>query len=524
MLHRRVATAALPWLAAAALLIPIVARATPLDLLTVGDPLEAELRALDVAGGSASGGRVRLPRLHMRPLQLVELEPAGPLEVSNQAPAYGGALSLERLGRYLARDLEDFAGAPGTTSRLYQRGWETGERVEMSVGLEGRGDADRDSSSFATGTGVHARVAVGIDRWLLYTHLFAGHVDDAQRFADPIVDGEDIVVHTEETYVSYSGADARWGVQFGRSRWHWGPGEQGSLLLSKTAPPITALAGRVRIEPLRADAIALSATLDAAAGEQLAAHRLEWQPWDGVRLGLAEAARYQSESWDPLYLVGVIPYVLVQRLQTQDEPDSADALRNNVLVGFDAAWRIAPGTRLYGELLIDDLHAETADNPNKLAWQLGLEGVGTFGATRLVWGTEYTRLSRYVYTSFFGRDFAAQGQPLGFPTGPDARRIRVRGAWDLSPAWQLLAAVSRTDQGENEISEPYVPGSGDVDPNQFEGVVEQTRDLELGLRWWPASGIDLALSGGWRWVDDAGHVTGAESSGARGTLVLRLIR
>jgi len=518
MLDRRVVATVLVFL------IPLAAHATPLDVLTVGDPLEAELRALDIAGPGATGGRIRLPRLHTRPLQLLELEPLGPVEVRDQPPGPGGAVSIERLGRFLARDLEDFAGEPGTSPRLYQRGWDSGERLELSLGLEGRGDVDEDSSSFVTGSGVHARIAAGIDRWLVYAHLFAGHVADAQSFADPIVDSEDIVVHTEETFVSYTGGEARWGVQFGRSRWHWGPGEEGSLLLSKTAAPITALAGRVRIEPLRADAIALSATLDAAAGEQLAAHRLEWQPMDGLRLGLAEAARYQSEAWEPLYLVGVIPYVLVQRLQTQDEPDSAGALRNNVLVGIDAAWRIAPGTRIYGELLIDDLHAETDDNPNKLAWQLGLEGVGTIAGTRLVWGAEYTRLSRYVYTSFFGRDFAAQDRPLGFPTGPDSRQIRVRGAWDLSPAWQVLALVSQTDQGENELDEPYVPGSGSVDPGDFEGVVEQTRELELGLRFWPASGIDVALSGGWRWVDAAGHVAGANTSGARGALVLRLIR
>ena len=55
-------------------------------------------------------------------------------------------------------------------------------------------------------------------------------------------------------------------------------------------------------------------------------------------------------------------------------------------------------------------------------------------------------------------------------------------------------------------------------------MAETARELELGLRFWPASGIDVTLSGGWRWVDDAGHVAGAESSGAHGALALRLIR
>ena len=122
----------------------------------------------------------------------------------------------------------------------------------------------------------------------------------------------------------------------------------------------------------------------------------------------------------------------MQRLQVQDEPDSGSTLRNNVIASFDAAWRIAPGTRAYGELLLDDLNARTSEVPDKLAFQLGLEGAGMVRGARLSWGAEFTRLSRFVYTSFFGRSFETQGEPLGYFTGPDSRRFRLRGAWDPS--------------------------------------------------------------------------------------------
>jgi len=56
----------------------------------------------------------------------------------------------------------------------------------------------------------------------------------------------------------------------------------------------------------------ISATLRSGSGEQLAAHRIEWQPWDALRLGLSEAARYRSASWQPLYLAGILPYIMVQ--------------------------------------------------------------------------------------------------------------------------------------------------------------------------------------------------------------------
>lgn len=497
--------------------------ATRLDFIPVGDPIEQELRLLDLAGvpGSATP-RFRLPHAGIRPLQRLEIQGAGSPE-----PVGGpAAISLARLERAIARDAATgFAPHPTlrSTPRVLERGTEDG-RFETSLGLEGGAELDEGGRRFGSGSGLHGRVAVQVDRWLAYTHLLVGQVENARTFADPIVPENDLIVHTEESYLAAAGASGSWNVLFGRGRWHWGPGEEGSLVLSKTSAPITALAYHLRIEALGADATALSAALDPAAGEHLAAHRLEWQPAPALRLGLTEAARYHASGWTPLYVIGAIPYVLVQRLEVQDEPDSLGAHRNNILVGFDAAWRIAPGTRIYAEGLIDDLHARTANNPNKYGFQLGWEGVGMLGPSRLSWSTEYTRLTRFVYTSFFGRAYEAQGRPLGYPTGPDSRRIRVRGTWDLDSDWQVEGRAARTDHGENALDEPFLPGSPSVTVSRFEGVVEQTREADLALRWWPASGVDLRARGGYRWIENPAHVAGARDEGAYGTIEVRLTR
>jgi hypothetical protein len=510
---------------AALVLPPSPAWPTPLDFLTVGDPLEAELRLLDLQGPAAHGGRLRRPHLGMRPLQMTEI--IGTALPDPDAPR-GAEIARIRLERALLRDAgPSFPVAPigGTTPRLVQLGFDSDQRFEISSAVEGvavsREGAEPD---VASGSGLHLRVAGQTGRWLVYSHLLAGEVEGARGFADPIIPETDLIVHSEESYVAFTGTEASWALQFGRSRWHWGPGEEASLLLSKTSAPITGVALRGRIAPLRADAIALSATLRSSSGEQLAAHRLEWQPSDGLRLGLAEAARYRAETWEPLYLIGVLPYVLVQRLLVQDQSESTAVVRNNVLLSIDAAWRLAAGTRMYGELLIDDVQGRSTRSPDKLGWQLGLEGVGTARGTRVSWGTEYTRISRFVYTSYFGREFTAQGSPLGFPTGPDARRVRVRGALDPSPAWQLTAAVARTDKGENDLDEPFVPGSPPVKAGRFEGVVEKRRELELGVRWWPASGVDVAVTGGFAWIENLGHLAGVDDEGAFGSLRVRLVR
>src|SRR4029077_969705 len=134
--------------------------------------------------------------------------------------------------------------------------------------------------------------------WLAYSHLIFGQVESSRTFADPIVANTDFTTFTEESYLAYTARSGRWAAQFGRSRWHWGPGDEASLMLSKTSAPLTGLGMRASVPALKLDFAALNATRQSTAGEQLAVHRIEWQPYDRLRLGLCEAARYQSPRWE----------------------------------------------------------------------------------------------------------------------------------------------------------------------------------------------------------------------------------
>ena len=95
------------------------AAASPLEYLPVGDPLEAELRTLDLLDPSPLGGRILLPRLHTLPLQKFEFQGSG------APPALPSiySISVARIERALARDaVPDFAQRPGlaSTPRLFQ--------------------------------------------------------------------------------------------------------------------------------------------------------------------------------------------------------------------------------------------------------------------------------------------------------------------------------------------------------------------------------------------------------------------
>jgi hypothetical protein len=102
--------------------------------------------------------------------------------------------------------------------------------------------------------------------------------------------------------------------------------------------------------------------------------------------------------------------------------------------------------------------------------------------------------------------------------------VRLRADWDLDPAWQIGARVTHTDKGENDLDEPFLPGSPRVDSFDLEGVVQRSRELELSLRWWPASGVNLAVSGGYEWVDNQDHIAGKRDRNPSGSIEVHLMR
>jgi hypothetical protein len=497
------------------------AAAHPLADLEVGDPLEAELRALDVLGPPERGRTTLAPHLFSLPVPR-----SGWMPDSGSTPSPLADISWRRLTRELNRDLPGPPSSLPAGSTPYLARLEDGEgsRFDLSAGVEMGFAANADTTRILEGSGVHLRAALGFDRWILQTHWLVGVVDSARSFADPLVAGQDVIAQAEQASIGYVSPGDRWGVRFGRGRWHWGPGNEASLVLSRTAAPLSSLEFHASLAHRRFFLTAMSATLRQASGDQLAAHRIEWQVRDGLRFGASELAIYHGAGWRPLYVVGIIPYTVSQRLESQDDPNQLPSLRNNVMVAVDGAWRIASGTRVYGEFLVDDLHTRTNDNPDKLAFQLGWDGIGRALGTRLRWNGEYTRLSRYVYTSYHGLPASAQGLPLGFPTGPDAGRLRVAVTGDPSVAWEWSLVASHTEKGEGDLSKPFVPGSPQTPVWQLSGVVERTRSLEGALRWWPSASVDLALRLGYDWRENADHVDGRNRDRGRGALQIRLTR
>jgi hypothetical protein len=375
---------------------------------------------------------------------------------------------------------------------------------------------------FVDGSRLGLRIGVELGSLLLYSDLWAGKFKDAEEFTDALIKGSDLILYTEDTYVSWR---SRWlDFSFGRNRTALGPGRSGSLLWSSTAEPTTnirwggsLLGGKLRGTILHAD-------VDASEWARLAAHRLDWVPIPSLSFGLQEAARYTSSHWEPLYVIGILPYALVQRLlETDTRGDSAGvSVRNNVMLGLDARWRLLPGTSLYGEFLIDDINLEEGGAPSRLAYQFGWLGAGRLFGKRLAWRGEFTRINRFVYTVFYGENFIHQAEPLGYPTGSDSRTLRADFQYDFSSDWYLDLSGIQVEKGEGGIDEFYDPDGPPASGSGFGGVVETTRLFRTGLTWTPRDGVELRGDWSYRWRDNANHTQGLDDEDWGGRLAVLL--
>ncbi|HEY6867929.1 MAG TPA: hypothetical protein VI792_11770, partial [Candidatus Eisenbacteria bacterium] len=181
------------WIACLLLAAARPSGASPDAFLPVRDPLQDELRILDTTDPGPGPGRIVLPHLNTLPLQWRELEGAGPPADSTD-PAR--AISLARIERALGRyAMPGFAPHPAYRSTPFT--WQASaasQALDLSLGLEGRGEVDRVESRYTSGSGAQARLAASVGGWLVYTHLLVGQVDQARTFADPLIPNSDVIL------------------------------------------------------------------------------------------------------------------------------------------------------------------------------------------------------------------------------------------------------------------------------------------------------------------------------------------
>lgn len=378
-----------------------------------------------------------------------------------------------------------------------------------------RGGIVRD---FRAGVQLSAALSEGV---LLYTDVFAGsnspgphgNPTDSKRFG--LLEGVEVNSYFDRAYGTLRGRLGR--VHLGHTWLRWGPGFTGGVALSDGAPAMDLIEARV---PLVRQ-LQLSwfvATLDPALEQYLAGHRLEFKPSSSTEFSLSELARFDGTSNAPLYLLPVIPYSHLEKriLKSSTLPsDSLDRLgKNNVMWAFDAAWRVRPGLRVYGEAAVDDFSFSSEKRPRAIAWLVGGHVRRMRGSGAWTVRGEYARVYRYTYSVFHHHDFAFAGYPTGYPLGTDVDRLAGRLEWRRGTDWVWGAEGTLTRKGQSELGDYYVPGSGKVNNLVLSGVIDQDARGAFTADWSPSPGLSLGASAGYATITSRGHVPGADRRGA----------
>lgn len=496
----------------ALLACPALARAEGrAEWIPVRDPIQREVERLRATGLADTAAVLDTRPLDRRSVAAVVAR-ARRLHPDSRDP------SLTRLEREFGRELVDwgFPAPAGYTPPLATitdsdddaDGGRTRARIFGYV--DGTLVATKDSTKFADRSRFGGRLNLERGGLLFHLDAYAGKVDRAREFSDQLVTDTEFIAYTEDTWGSLAshGLDAT----VGRIGFAWGPGATGTLLWSQEADPITALSfGATAFRHLRATAFL--GDVDASTGARVAGHRLEWFPSARLNVGLAEAARFTSTTWEPLYLVP-LPYTWVQRILAHDQLDRPSAnpaaVRNNVMAALDASWRARPGVVLYGEFLLDDQGLRVSGSPTRIGYQAGAFGTATNGLGQWSGRLEYSRVHRYVYSVFYGDDFIHHGKPIGYPAGPDSRTLFAEARLAPSAAWEFTVSGRQQDLGEGGLGEFFNPDSGAASGSVLSGVVERTRTLVAEARFWPRDGVDLSLGATRDWLRNRGHVTGVD--------------
>ena len=376
------------------------------------------------------------------------------------------------------------AAVPAEVPPFYEWAVDTG-RVRLRPYLrfhgkwkDGRGLAWGETPRLGVRGAFHAS-----SRWALHGDIFAGRVEDAELFGDAIVADTDFVAFVETAYAAYD--HPRIGLRFGRRSLSFGPGRRGNLLLSDEAAPIDQLSFELPLSSWRF--IAVTGILSTPLQKNVALHRLEWTPRPNLTIGAAEGAIFHGSPLQPLYVLGIIPYTLVERVQASDAvPERPfDEVRNNLLWEADLWWRWAPGRAVWAQLLLDDVATETSSMPSRLGFLAGAESWHSVSSSRLGVGVEAAKVYNYTYSvAYDDSDWSHQGSSIGLPDGPDSEAVHLFGQW-LSPArWDAGLELFWKRRGEGRLGRPWYgaddPRSEDNAPEQ-EGELTGVIETRLGL-------------------------------------------
>ncbi|NQU06213.1 MAG: hypothetical protein HQ568_08990 [Calditrichaeota bacterium] len=312
--------------------------------------------------------------------------------------------------------------------------------------------------------------------------------------------GNEVYYDMTEAYLTtkLAGID----ILFGKDRAAWGPAKEGGLLLSGASPSFnqlrtslklwdkvrfTHIIGSLHPTSLPADTLYITNKgfiREVYSWKWVAAHRIEYQPWEFLVLAINEAVIWGERGIDLSYLNPVNFYFSA-------EHNGGD--NDNVLMSGDVCLRVGSLGLVYGELLIDDMKTSTlgkGDSGNKFGFLLGCT-VYNSGFDGLIGGVEYTRLDPYLYTHFYPINrYSTWTSSLGSNIGSNSDRLRGWISYRPLRQFELLLKTDYSRSGT--VGSDLTETANRINPGPayfLEGSIDEWITTEATLRWEAHPGV-----------------------------------
>ena len=234
-------------------------------------------------------------------------------------------------------------------------------------------------------------------------------------------------------------------------------------------------------------------------------------PWiKDITVGLSEATLFGGVGVLPdLYRLN--PLVSGYIYQWIREEDA------NILWSIDTRVDLM-GFAIYGQLLIDDFQYEPVPSrePNCIGLNIGIEFIDPFGFEQTFFNIEYTKVSRWTYTSIRPcTRYNYRGLPLGHPNGPDFDKFSVRGVYRPTRNLDITGRFFYRRKGNTSVETlwPIPPGeTGSYFPynNFLSGVVETSFNIKGGIRFYGLPGVTVIAEVGFGKANNFRHKEGKE--------------
>jgi hypothetical protein len=317
--------------------------------------------------------------------------------------------------------------------------------------------------------------------------------------------------------VSYAKFKLPWfELLLGKENLSWGPGRHGALLISDNPLPMNMVKLSAWYKQIKFHAF--TSILGSDIGKKyMSGHRLEFNLWDKVSLGITEsivyANRFETIYTNPfqIYAVTEIPSKVVDG-ESSESPD-------NVLVSGDLNIFLLKDLEFYGELLMDDFQPNYGlRSPfnwgSKWGILLGFYYVDPFSIPDTDLRIEYTFVNQYTYTHEpMDTTYTHYGAVIGHHIGADADDLFIDVRHWFTDKLRVAISYELERHGEGNVNKPHPKNAPTDEEWEFlSGVTESTNSLSLGFSYAVIGRYFADLKYTTSWVKNVSNKLGENST------------